>query len=355
MVDQQQTAVNEKLLIDTIEQAENILVTTHFNIDLDAVCSLLLMRAILKDCFHKKNYKLLVREPSYPGKMIRGLPGAAEIQAIPLDTPVSLQEYDLIIIVDAQDASRCTGPVEYKKDYQRKTIVFDHHSPAPQFSPLLVVNQHLSSASEQIFATFSDIFPDIRTDSTVATLTQIGIAADTGRFLYKDLIRPQTFQYMADLYAIAPVDFELALSRVITLTRGGIKIVHHMLSNLGYGDDFAYSWIDPEFMKQNTFDTQDIRTGADFFLNMMRNVDTISWWFTVREHTVKGMWKISFRSISGKVEVLPIAKELGGGGHPNAAGVEIPAKTVHEAVKKVLSLVQATEMTTDSNPLQKSP
>ncbi|NBO17506.1 MAG: hypothetical protein EBV07_01280 [Proteobacteria bacterium] len=54
----------------------------------------------------------------------------------------------------------------------------------------------------------------------------------------------------------------------------------------------------------------------------------------------KNKFNISFRSCTGSnFEVRSIAERLGGGGHPAAAGVQIEAVDMKEAIERVRSAI----------------
>jgi phosphoesterase RecJ-like protein len=85
------------------------------------------------------------------------------------------------------------------------------------------------------------------------------------------------------------------------------------------------------------------KTGAaenltENFVNYVRAVDGVQVAVFFQEMT-NGRVKISFRS-RGTVDVSAIAHELGGGGHRQAAGVQV-AGPLEEAQARVLAAVQA--------------
>ena len=71
--------------------------------------------------------------------------------------------------------------------------------------------------------------------------------------------------------------------------------------------------------------------------NYLKEIEGIDILFTLTE--MEDMIKGSFRS-KGDIDISLFAKELGGGGHKNAAAFSFPRIPLKEAEKKVLDVIQ---------------
>jgi phosphoesterase RecJ-like protein len=332
-----------KELKKLIEESEKVLITTHAIPDTDAKVSTAIVYHTLKNYFKKKDLDLLWQgKDKYPDIELN-LGESEEVSVrTRRDDQVDLSNYDLIILTDVDELRRALeNTTGERKNYS--IVVIDHHQPsvAGESEADLFINNQLSSASEQLYHTFKEIFGDEWAgDEYIARLIQYAIVDDTGRFMY-DSVKPSTYEVMAELIRVVKVDLEEFSHNMNRMTFNSYKVLQQALENFRVVDNYGYSWITKDFIIENNLTSEDYQAGAVMFLNdYMRRLEGIDWGFIVKESFAgTGEWGVSFRSIRGAKEVNKIAEKLGGGGHHWAASARLKAEDKDDAIQQVLSAV----------------
>ena len=328
-----------------LEKASSILLVTHKNCDHDAICSILLLNYLIMNYF-KKKVTAIVQERSWPRFASIQPPGLKNITCINPETPVDTKPYDLIIMADCSFLERAILTEENMTAIENRLIIIDHHDVAPSHGFLQGVIMNCSSAAELIYRLFNELVPDIHTDIVVAELTQIGIIADTNRFMYAESISRQTFEIMGELFETNPINIELLYYDISKTTRNSIYIFDHIVQNLQFKDDMAYSFVDPEFLSRHNYAETDFDSAKTTFLQIyLRAIEGVNWGFLLYKSRAKDNWKVSFRSIAGTVPVVNFAQALGGGGHTNAGSGTVEAETLEDAIHQVLDVIEKTPHT----------
>lgn len=311
-----------------IKRAKDIILITHRSPDLDAFCSMLSVSSFLKKYFPKKQVRILSRQ--YPSINI---PYMKEIEIL---KNIGEQKCSLLIVTDASDLSLC---LEDEDSIQFKDIVFiDHHKTEFQ-NGYLTINEMRSSATEQVFVTFFDMLGRrFNISKEVAELTQYGIVADTGRFLY-DITTSDTFRVFADVKDVSSVDLEDFGYRNSKFPKEVTPAVIEYLKSLTIVGDMAYMYIerDADVPKNGVNEAQ-----AFLRDRYLRSIQGVHWGFIIKPNYDKeDNWFVSFRSTKGYQDVSVIAEKLGGGGHVYSAGLPIEGKSAKEILDKVLSVISS--------------
>jgi len=299
-----------------IENANNILVVSHRGPDMDAFCSMLLVKEFLNIFFPSKKIVVKARQlPSF------NIPRMHDIERV---ETIDEGEEDLIIIVDIPDLEFVCNPNETLFSTKKDIVVIDHHQKISK-DYKLVINEHRSSASEQVIETFKQILgKEFKLTKEIAALGQYGINADTGRFLYHTTT-PNTLRLFADLYEFYPIDLEEITYKIGKVPQESAKIVAHLLENINIIKDMAYTYISLEDVNQNHWKKSDIGKAVTFVKdNYLRFIQGVHWGFTLKPDIKKeNIWWVSFRSTNGYQDVNEITKSLGGGGHIYASGAKL--------------------------------
>ena len=329
-----------RLIKNKIAGSNSILILTHTRVDHDAVCSLLLLKHILEHYFDKDDVNAIVQEDTWPQYESLKLPEIDSIRNLSAGESVDPNPFDLVFILDVPYVKRCPGVKSEIKNQSERLIIIDHHETAPEKERLLLINKKLSSTTEQIFSTFREIIPNIIEDETVVQLTQIGMLSDTNRFMHGDVLSADTFRTFGDLYEKYPLNIEHFTYNMTKYPRNCMKILCHVLENIEYSGDMAYSFIDPSFVQNNVCSFIDVHLVKGLFTKtLLRSLDGVNWGFLVYKTDDTDSWDVSFRAIEGTELVLSHAQKLGGGGHEYAAGADVEAKNTKSAVEKVLKAI----------------
>jgi len=315
-----------------IEKAKKILLLTHKSPDFDAFCSMLATYGFLKENFSKKEIVMLARQ--YPTINIPTMKDITIVQKI--ENPTA----DLVIVTDASNLSLCLE--DGVDTFEHSNIVYlDHHNVEIKGQEVLTINEYRSSATEQVYVTFKDMFGRrLKVTKDVAELIQYGIVSDTGRFLYS-MTSSDTFRIFADVKDISPIDLEEFGHKNSKFPREATPAVIKYLESLTIEKDMAYMYIDREDVDDVNILQKGVNEAQSFLRDRyIRNIQGVHWGFIIKpDFDKKDSWYVSFRSTKGYQDVSNIAEELGGGGHIYASAVPMTGKSAKEVLEKILVAV----------------
>lgn len=310
--------MNHKKVNRLIKKSKRILISTHVNPDLDAICSELALAEYLMTL---KKKVLIVHEKAAPA-MYRFLPWVSKIKAAPKSI-----DYDLAIILDCGELSRIGG-VRKILSPSKPLLNIDHHLTNKPFGDVNIVCPEASSTAEVLFELFK--MWRARMTKKIAEYLYLGILTDTGSFRYQNTT-PRTHEIVSELlkfnfsssvfYRLAYEDIDLAQFKVLLKTidrakyfRQG-KIVYVSLSRKVLGE--AAQRFD---FKEKLF----------YMLRMMKPLEAI----IIFSEIGPTKTRVNFRA-TGSVNVASVAQRHGGGGHRAASGCILEA-SIKEAEKKIL-------------------
>ncbi len=311
-------------IIKAFKKYQTFLISTHVNVDPDALTSELAVAFYLKQLGKKVT---IVNDEELP-KRFNFLPGSQQVKKF---TRKMRATYDVAIIVDCGELNRI-GVVQEMIPQAKKIINIDHHITNKNFGDLNCVVPNASSTAEIIYDLIKK--GGVKVTDALATLLYVGIMTDTGSFRY-DNTSDHTHKVVSELmeYKI-PVNklygkvYETASFDDMTAF---VKVFQHVESF------FNKEVICVELRKQffNKFSHSfDLRDKIFSFLRSIEGTDVI---VIFTEHT-KNIVRVNFRS-KKKVDVAKLSSEFGGGGHKRASGCSINLG-MKQAKKKVLAEIK---------------
>jgi phosphoesterase RecJ-like protein len=290
---------------DRISGAERIWLGTHLDPDGDAIGSLLGLGHILAARGHAVT--LACQDP--PAREVAFLPGVERI------THSGPDNHDLAIALDAADAGRLGRLFTPSAWSQQPTIVVDHHISNPGFGDINVIDPTAASTAELVIELADQLGAAI--DEAAATCLLTAIVTDTLGFRTSNT----TARSLACAGRMVGLGASLAdISQRVFFTRplASLRLTGRALDHLEIDGPFALAWI-------SQADLAEFGIGLDETQDLTRLLSTAAEPIAialVRERA-DGQIDVSLRSKPG-VDVVPAAKSLGGGGHPQAAGARIP-------------------------------
>jgi bifunctional oligoribonuclease and PAP phosphatase NrnA len=299
------TALDE--IVEELQQAGKMLVTTHENPDGDALGSLLafdeMMRALGKDSV------MFMSASNFP------LPH--EYQHLPLDgvqnePPVDMDER-IAVFLDCGNIDRM--PVDFLHKEGQHIVNIDHHHDNTHFGTVNLVVGDASCTAEILWELAHALGVEIT--PSMAEALYIALITDTGRFMYEntgarahvmaaDLIEAgvDVAAVYRQLYQDLPFPRLQLLARALASVRrfddGRITVVHLTRGDFG--------------------ETGAIESDSEGVVDHLRSVEQTKVAVLIRELLDKEGRKVSLRSTDGHVDVSVIARSIGGGGHRQAAG-----------------------------------
>ncbi|HJN62401.1 MAG TPA: bifunctional oligoribonuclease/PAP phosphatase NrnA [Candidatus Parcubacteria bacterium] len=309
------------LVNKSLKRAKNVLITSHENPDADAVGSLL----ALNSAFLKLNIKSVCYLSDQPSPSLNFLPHFFDIK-----NSLDSMNFDLLFCLDYGDFKRLKLPNSFHK---KPMITFDHHR-GEQEGFVKIIRPDFSSTAELIYYFLKEA--KIEIDKPIATCLLAGIVSDTGIFSHIST-SAQTMKVASDLLIkgapLTKIIRQELIPRYGTLNN---KIWGQVLSRVKFEKQkgLAYSSLTYENLKEQSINS----------LNLTGVASTISTIFPANLSLFlveyeKGKIRGSLRSepFRGK-RVDSIARIMGGGGHPYAAGFKCDG-TIEEVLKKVQNLI----------------
>ncbi|MCM8792076.1 MAG: bifunctional oligoribonuclease/PAP phosphatase NrnA [Candidatus Omnitrophica bacterium] len=316
-------------IIYQIKLNKNFLLTSHLNLEGDAIGSLLAMRDIL--LFFKKRVSVVIQD-KIPEEY-RFLP---HINAIRNIKNIKLSDYDVLITLDVSDEKRCQKVIDLFP--QNKTIInIDHHISNTRFGKINWIDSNASSTVEMIYKLYKRL--NIALNKKRALWLYVGLLTDTGSFRY-----PNTNAGSLKL-AGKLINYGLNISNIYqniyyTFNLNEIKIIAQILSTLKSDMNQRLVWfkMKREFFKKD----KPKRDLADEILNLGRLIKKAEVIVLFKEDlSERNIIHVNLRS-KNKIDVDRFARYFGGGGHRTASGCNIKGdleKVENMVIKKIKEFI----------------
>lgn len=318
-----------KKAVDCIKRNKKFLITSHTNLEGDALGSELAFYNLVKKLGKSA---VVINEDNLPygydfipqkDKLIKYKDSLKGIK------------FDCFVVLDASDLTR-TGEVYRLNLKAPKTVLnIDHHISNRWFGDINWVESTAASCSEMIYKLYKAL--RVPFDKDTALLLYTGIVTDTGSFRYSnttstthkavsELLKfklniPQIYK---SVYENIPFEDMQLLSRILPAMKpeaGGriiwFQIKQEMLRN-----------------KKLCFDlSEQILT----FGRAIKGAEVVA---LFKENLgAKNEIRINLRS-QGKVDVNKIAQLFGGGGHKTASGATVKGSTIDQVRRRVLAKIK---------------
>jgi len=302
-----------------IAAATRALIITHVNPDGDAVGSALGLGLALRGLGKEVVFACADSVP----ETFDFLPALNEFT----NTPQG--DFDLIGVVDVSDAARM-GAIGERLSH-RPHLLFDHHITNPGFAEINFIEVNAASTAELITDLLEPLGLPLTQPVAAALLT--GLVNDTLGFRTSNTTPKSLALAQKLMEAGAPLHtiYDRSLfKRSFAATR----LWAEGLATLHLTDGIVWAELSLAARKAAGY----FGAGDADLINVLMSVREAEVAVIFVERT-DGTVKISWRSGPG-FSVAPLASAFGGGGHPAAAGAEIPG-TLLEVEEKVLTATKA--------------
>ena len=298
--------INDEILKfkEQLKDANSIALISHLDPDGDNLGSLTALSKSLLN-LGKKVY------PIEFDKIPENLKFLPNLDLLSDNTDINI---NMIICLDCANYERL-GQIDELFNKAKYRINIDHHQSNEFYGDVNIVKKGYSSTCELVFDLINEINLPIDKEISMSLLT--GISTDTGRFLYSATT--------ADTLAKASklVENGADMMKINELIYQSKKFEAQLLENeiLSkteiYNNYVAFSFVMTDQLNKYNVEISDI----DSVINTFRDTDKIKISVLIKQQT-ENEYKVSFRS-KGNIDVGLIAKNLGGGGHKNAAATRI--------------------------------
>lgn len=314
-------------VIQSIRDAQSILLTTHKQCDGDGLGALLGMYHALKSI----------------GKTVRAL----NVDATPpkyhfLEPDQHIQYFDgsfgplmatdLTLVFDTNDKRLVSPLYEELEKVSKKILFIDHHpilqtGPAPTAGSL--IDTAAASTGELSFNIIKAL--DIPLNRDIARAIYTSIAFDTQLFRYvRNSYR--SHEIAAELLRYETEPSVIHKNMFGNFTAKKLKYLSQVLSTMEFfhKDQLVFLHIKSKDLFAKGLDLDDSRDLVD----MMMNIESVEVASLIREDEASA-FKVSFRS-KGRVTVNGLAESIGGGGHMYSAGASVTT-TAEDLKEKIIS------------------
>jgi phosphoesterase RecJ-like protein len=321
-------ATEQDHVVSELRAADKLLLTTHENPDGDALGSLLAMDAILKQL--GKDSLMYMSPDEFPlpweyrGLHFEGLVGAP---------PDDVAERT-IVFLDCGNIDRM--PVDFLQADGLHILNIDHHHDNTRFGTVNLVSPQASCTAEIVWGIAKELGAQITPE--IANALYVGLVTDTGRFMYENT-SPLAHRMAAELIEAGVEPHKVYRQLYEDLPFRRLQLLQRALASVERQDDGALTIA--HLTKSDYEDTGALETDSEGVVDHMRAVEGTRVAVLVRELLSdgrEGMRKVSLRATDGAVDVSRVAREFGGGGHPQAAGFST-ATPYAELVSRLRSLV----------------
>ena len=303
-----------------IEKANSIILLTHEMPDGDAVGSTIAMYIALKR--KKKNVDMIIENCP---RTYDFLPFRNEIKE-----KGTQDKYDLTIALDCSDIKRLNGFSNYFETAKDR-IVIDHHGSNTMFGDINFVNP-VSPACCQILVLVLE-YLGVEIDKEIGTCILAGIITDTGGFKY-EAVTAETFELVAQLINKG-INVSNVYKKVLQMiSRSSFELRKIAMNRLEFLEEGKISFT--YITKKDEEDWNAVTGEHEGIVEMARDIEGVEVAVFLRE-TENG-YKASLRS-NNYVNVSDICLMLGGGGHPKAAGANLPFP-LEQAKEKIVEQIK---------------
>jgi bifunctional oligoribonuclease and PAP phosphatase NrnA len=309
-------------VVEELQQATKLLVTTHENPDGDALGSLLafdeMMRALGKDTM------MFMSASNFP------LPH--EYQHLPLagvrnEPPADMDERTAVFL-DCGNIDRM--PVDFLQREGQHIVNIDHHHDNTCFGTVNLVVGDASCTAEILWELSHALGVEIT--PSMAQALYIALITDTGRFMYENT--GARAHVMAAELIDAGVDVAGVYRQLYQdMPYPRLQLLARALSAVERFDDGRLTVA--HLRRADFGETGAIESDSEGIVDHLRSVEETKVAALVRELLDRDGRKVSLRSTDGQVDVSVIARSLGGGGHRQAAGAttEIPFEQLIDHIR----------------------
>lgn len=313
-----------KVLQQKISQSNKILVVGHLRPDGDAISSGCAILEILKQ-FDKKGEFFCSGNLPFN---FNYLPNFYQISNNKKDFK-DLSNFDLLIIVDCGSLARTDLSQEIKKRRQNNhpyIVEIDHHPKVDDYANLEIREPQAASTTEIIYDLSCAL--NIKFTKNLSESILTGIITDTGNFFYPNATA-KVLKASAHL-----LEKGANLSKIIKHVNSNKNIATFKLWGLAmerlevHPDyDFAFSVLTFKDLQSINSDSDEINETLSSIAGFLSNLAKVKATLLLHE-TAPGMIKGHLRSSDPSVDVSRLARYLGGGGHPQAAGFAISGEII---------------------------
>jgi len=321
---------------ELISTPKNIVITTHFKPDADALGSSLGLAGYLK----KKGHTVTVITPSDYPKFIEWMAGNEgvinyEDYKLRGKTNRLIANADIIFCLDFSVLARIEAMADPVRQSKAVKVMIDHHTFPEDFAQFTYHDTKAAATAQLIFQLIELLGDKALLDTPICECLYAGIMTDTGSFRHPSTT-PAVHRIAADIMELG-VNTNLIHRRIYdSSTAERMKFLGYVLSEkLVVLPEYrvAYFTVTEEELKKYNSQTGDTEGIVNYGLQIEGIVMSII--IVDRPEAVK----MSFRSVEEFAVNQMASKHFNGGGHKNASGGKTTGIGLQATIDKLLSIL----------------
>lgn len=313
----QQTRKMDRI-IQHLKNSSHLLITTHADMDGDAVGSLI--AAGLAMAMQTEDVTLY-SDTTVPA-VYRFLPSASCI----VHSLNDIKVFDTVMVLDCGDMDRIGRLVPQIKQIP-VIINIDHHVTNTGFGDYQLIDTTASATAEIVYRLIKAMGTPI--DKAIATSIYTGILTDTGSFRFSNTTK-EAFAICEEMVQLGVDPYDVAQHVYGAYSIGRIRLLLLALNSIEISENGKVSLM---ALTQTMLDeTGTTSEDIDGMINYARSIKNVKVAILIQEkpngtsgNNQPHEFHVSLRS-NGTVDVSSIAASFGGGGHPGAAGFSIKSE-----------------------------
>jgi bifunctional oligoribonuclease and PAP phosphatase NrnA len=308
-------------ILKKIEEGERFLVASHESPDGDALASTLALtlalRAIGKD--------VVAYNCDGVPESLDFLPGSDSI----VSSLEGCAPFDTGFVLDSGELRRAG---RHLPEVCRSLVNIDHHPYSENFGEIHYVDTGACATGALIYRILRE--GAIPISKEIAVCIYSAILSDTGSFRYSNS-NPEAFRIASEMVTLGVVPWDVATGLYENQAEERLRLLAMVLPTLTVSPCGRLASVSATLQMMRETGTGPEHT--DSFINYPRSIRGVEVAIFFRQ-VEEAAYKIGFRS-KGRVDVGTLSRELGGGGHHNAAGALVRGalEDVRESVFSRLS------------------
>ncbi len=303
-------------ILTVIAQGRSFVVASHGSPDGDALASTLALSIALREM----GKEVVAYNRDGMSAEMAFLPEAASV----IDRLAEDHIFDVGFVLDSGELNRAGS---FLRDRCTTLVNVDHHPESEDFGDIYYVDESCCATGALIYRILQAAGHAL--SLPVATCIYAAILADTGSFRYANADR-EAFLIASEMVARGVSSWEVSSCMYENRSECQLRLLATALKTLKVSDCGRLGAI--YVTHQMFLDTGTGSEHTDGLVNYPRSIAGVLVALLFRQ-TADRCFKVSFRS-KGAINVGELARQLGGGGHHNAAGATLEGElvTIQETV-----------------------
>lgn len=316
-------------ILEAIRTKERFVLTTHINPDGDGIGSELALYHHLK----ARGKEVRILNPSPLPDLYRFLdPGDARIEEYTEAQSRTVEEADVVFLLDLANRERLGALGRALAEKGPMQICIDHHPTQGSSSDLAWIDDRAAATGELVFDLLKEA--GCETSRAVAEGLYVALLTDTGSFRYAN-VTARTHRVVAELLETG-IDHAGICRHVYESNSWNQSLLFaRTIGDMQRACNDRVAWM--RITRERFEETGAHEKDTEGLVEFPRSIGEVQIAILFIEQA-KDRIRVRFRS-RNDIAVDGLARELGGGGHRNAAATLLRETSLDRAVDKVLGLV----------------